>query len=113
MVALARPKPRQNGPTQKSFIGQACGYPTVQTHTNYPTSILRFPSVARPSHPTEKPVDLMRYLVRTFTNPDDVVLDCTMGAGTTGVAAVAEGRCFVGIERDKNFFDMSKLRTST
>lgn len=110
LTPLERPKPRPNGPTQKTFIGQAHGYPTVQTHTNYPTSVLRFPSVPKPEHPTQKPVDLMRYLVRTFTNPGETVLDCAMGAGTTGVAATEEGRHFIGIEKEECFFDLSRRR---
>lgn len=110
LTPLERPKSRRVGSTQKSFIGQACGYPTTQTHTNYPTSILSFPSVPRPEHPTQKPVELMRYLVRTFTNAGDVVMDCTMGAGTTGVAAALESRRFIGIEREERFFKVSRKR---
>lgn len=113
VVALERPIAPRNRTTKKSYVGQARAYSSAQTHTNYPTSVLRFPSVHRPDHPTEKPVDLMRYLVRTFTNENDVVLDCTMGAGTTGLAAVAEGRRFVGIEKDKTFFDVSRRRVSS
>jgi site-specific DNA-methyltransferase (adenine-specific) len=107
---LERPQQRRNSSTQKTFVGQACGYPTVQTHTGYPTSVLRFSSVAKASHPTEKPLDLMRYLIRTFTNPGDTVLDCTMGVGTTGVAAMAEERRFVGIEREERFFKICQQR---
>lgn len=61
-------------------------------------------------HPTQKPVALMEYLIRTYTNPGDTVLDNTMGSGTTGVAAVNTGRNFLGIERDPAYFDIASAR---
>lgn len=81
----------------------------VQTVTNYPTSIL---SVAKDKgfHPTQKPVALMEYLIRTYTNPGDTVLDNTMGSGTTGVACVNTGREFIGIERDPEYFAIAQKR---
>lgn len=81
-----------------------------QTHTNYPTSILRFASENKPVHPTQKPLDLMRYLVRTFSNEGDTVMDCCLGSGTTGVAALMEGRRFVGIEQEGGYFEIAKQR---
>lgn len=61
-------------------------------------------------HPTQKPVALMEYLIRTYTNPGDVVLDNTMGSGTTGVACKNTGRRFIGIERDRNYFLVAQSR---
>lgn len=61
-------------------------------------------------HPTQKPVALMEYFIRTYTNPGDTVLDNTMGSGTTGVAAVNTGRNFIGIERDENYFAIARKR---
>lgn len=61
-------------------------------------------------HPTEKPVSLMKELVRYFTNPGDTVFDPFMGAGTTGVAALELGRKFIGIERSREYFDEAKRR---
>jgi len=84
-----------------------------QTHTNYPTSILRFASETKTVHPTQKPLELMRYLVRTFTNEGDTVLDCCLGSGTTGVAAIMDGRQFVGIEKDEGYFQMARERLAT
>jgi site-specific DNA-methyltransferase (adenine-specific) len=85
-----------------------------QTHSNYPTSVLKFGSHAKAhgeaSHPTQKPLELMRYLVRTYSNPGATILDCAMGSGTTGVAAVLEGRQFIGIEKDMGYFEMAKDR---
>jgi len=62
-------------------------------------------------HPTEKPVELMRYLVRTYTNQGDVVLDPCCGSGTTCLAAWMEGRQSIGIEKDKQYAEISKSRT--
>ena len=61
-------------------------------------------------HPAEKPVELMRHLVRLTTKPHDVALDCFMGSGTTGVAAALENRRFIGIERDPRYFDVACQR---
>lgn len=61
-------------------------------------------------HETQKPVDLMAYLVRTYSNPGDTVLDSTMGSGSTGVAAVQCQRKFIGIENDPKYFEIAKSR---
>jgi site-specific DNA-methyltransferase (adenine-specific) len=61
-------------------------------------------------HPTQKPLGLMEYMVRTYTNPDDTVLDNAMGSGTTGVAAALLGRRFVGIEVEEKYFDIACRR---
>lgn len=61
-------------------------------------------------HPTQKPVALMEYLIRTYTNPGDVVMDNCMGSGTTGVACVNTGRGFIGIERDLGYFKIAENR---
>lgn len=72
--------------------------------SRYPRSVQKF-AQDRSGHPTKKPVDLMRWLIRTYTNENEVVLDNTMGEGTTGVAAALEKRQFIGIERDKTYFE--------
>jgi len=61
-------------------------------------------------HPTQKPIKLLEYLIRAYTNINDVVLDNTMGSGSTGVAAVNIGRQFIGIEKEKEYFDIAKKR---
>ena len=81
----------------------------VQEHTDYPDSILRFAN-DRGHHPTQKPVALMEYLIRTYTLEGETVLDNTMGSGTTGVACVNLGRNFIGIERDESYFAIAKQR---
>lgn len=81
----------------------------VQTITNYPKTVLQIPS-ERGQHPTQKPVALMEYLIRTYTNEGQTVLDNTMGSGTTGVACMNTGRRFIGIERDETYFAVAKKR---
>lgn len=78
----------------------------------YPTSLLSFSrsSSAKMLHPTEKPIALLEYLIKTYTNEDDVVLDNCMGSGTTGVACVNTNRNFIGIELDEKYFNIAKER---
>jgi len=77
-----------------------------------PQSILTFSkqSDGKYLHPTQKPVALCEYLIKTYTNKEDTVLDNTMGSGTTGVACVNTGRNFIGIERDKEYFEIAARR---
>lgn len=82
----------------------------------YPTTVLRFDVVNNDgsnggrSHPTQKPVALMEYMVKTYTNEGETVLDFTMGSGTTGVACVNLDRRFIGIERDAEYFEAAQKR---
>jgi site-specific DNA-methyltransferase (adenine-specific) len=69
----------------------------------YPTSIQRFTSERQPVHPTQKPLALLQYLVRTYTNAGDLVLDTFVGSGTTCLAAMLEGRKSIGIEKDEQY----------
>lgn len=81
-------------------------------HKN-PTTLLHFPKVPNcrgTLHPTQKPVELMRYLIRTYTNHGDTVLDPCMGSGTTCLAAKMEGRRYIGIEREQKYFEIAKTR---
>jgi site-specific DNA-methyltransferase (adenine-specific) len=83
----------------------------VQTHSNYPRSVIQFPvDMKAEFHPTQKPVALMEYLIRTYTNEGETVLDFTMGSGTTGVAAANTGRRFIGIELDQTYYNIAKDR---
>lgn len=77
--------------------------------TRYPKTILSFKQ-EKGFHPTQKPVELMEYLIKTYSNHDDTVLDNCMGSGTTGVACVNTGRNFIGIEMDNKYFDIAKTR---
>ena len=83
----------------------------VQTHGNYPRSVIKFTvDMKAEFHPTQKPVALMEYLIRTYTNPGETVLDFTCGSGTTGVAAANTARRFIGIERDPDYFTVAQSR---
>jgi len=80
------------------------------THKN-PTNIIVFDKVRRGSvHPTQKPVALMEYLIKTYTNESETVLDFTMGSGTAGVAAKNLNRSFIGVELDKEYFEIARNR---
>ena len=76
-----------------------------------PTTLMSFDKVRRGAlHPTQKPVPLMEYLIKTYTNEGETVLDFTMGSGTTGVACVNLNRNFIGMELDDKYFDIAKKR---
>lgn len=81
-----------------------------QTHTNYPRSVQHFTSVGNPIHNTQKPVELFDWIVRTYSNPGDVVLDNCLGSGTTAVAALAAGRSVIGIEMDAKCYETAVNR---
>lgn len=82
----------------------------VQEFTNYPSNIINIGSVKCDLHPTQKPVELMEYLVKTYTNPGMTVLDNCMGSGTTGVACTKLDRKFIGIEKSIKYFKIAKRR---
>lgn len=84
--------------------------PGYTTDKIYPRSVLNFSKPAINNHPSEKPVDLLRYLIRMYTNEGDCVLDNTMGSGSTCVAAVQTKRKYIGIEKDAAFFDVATGR---
>jgi len=81
-----------------------------QEYTNYPRQVIKFDSDGSTVHPTQKPVALMEYLIRTYTNEGEVVMDNCMGSGTTGVACKNTGRFFIGIEQDEKYFQIAKDR---
>ena len=78
-------------------------------YTNYPKQILRFIG-ERGLHPTQKPVALLEYLIKTYTNEGELALDFTMGSGSTGVACINTNRKFIGIELNENYFNIAKGR---
>lgn len=81
-----------------------------QTHTNYPRSILKYESVGNTVHPTQKPVPLFEYLIKTYTNKNETVLDNCMGSGTTAIACMNTERNFIGFELDKTYYEKSLER---
>jgi site-specific DNA-methyltransferase (adenine-specific) len=82
----------------------------LQEKGNYPRQVQKFSNAGKTVHPTQKPVALMEYLIKTYTNEGDTVLDFTMGSGTTGVAAKNLGRDFIGIELDEEYFKIAQDR---
>ena len=90
-----------------------CGTAFDFDRGKYPESVIVMDGVPNSNgriHPTQKPVELLRYLIRTYSNPGDVILDNCMGSGTTAVAAVMEKRKFIGFETDKAYYEKSNKR---
>ena len=88
---------------------------TIPLDMDYPTELLKYslPSANKGrNHPTEKPIELMEYFIKTYTNENDTILDNTMGSGSTGVAAKNLNRNFIGIEMDGNYFNIAEQRIS-
>lgn len=94
-----------------SGLGRADYNDKVYTH-KYPETIIEYSSRAekRGLHPTQKPVALLEYLIKTYTNEEMTILDNCMGSGSTGVAAVNTNRRFIGIEKDDNYFEIAQKR---
>jgi len=88
--------------------------PRLREFTGYPTTVPEFPADELGLHPVAKPVGLLEFLIETYTRPGEIVLDSTMGIGSTGIAAANTRRRFIGIENDAKFFQiaMEVLRTS-
>ena len=83
---------------------------TISNGERYPLSVLNYDRDSDSFHPTQKPVDLLRYLIRTYSNEGDTILDNCMGSGTTAVACIREKRHFIGFELDKGYFDKACKR---
>lgn len=110
------PQMRTGKPQLKSTGEQTSNYGkfTYMPHISkdyYPTTLIEFPLQRfKGGHPTQKPVPLLEYLIKTYTNEGETVLDNCMGSGSTGVAAVNTGRKFIGIELDPGYFETAKQR---
>lgn len=83
---------------------------SVSDGRRYPLTVLEFASEGKTVHPTQKPVALFEYLIKTYTNEGETVLDNCMGSGTTGVACLRTNRNFIGIEKDDKYFDLAYNR---
>lgn len=94
--------------SQKTYGKTKGGYSKEYTH-KYPVNLLRFPR-DKQVHPTQKPVALFEYLIKTYTNEGETVLDNCMGSGTTGVACINTNRNFIGMELDDKYFEIAKQR---
>ena len=85
----------------------------TQKFTNYPKELIEFDIESDTTHETQKPVALIEYLIRTYSNPGGVVLDNAMGSGTTGIGCKNTGRTFIGIEILEKYYKLSKYRIAT
>ncbi len=107
-----RYKTRQGNSTTTSVLRSLKGT-NVYSESNgdrYPTNVIYFQRDTDKLHPTAKPVNLIRYLIKTYSDVGGVILDNCMGTGTTCVAAIKEKRQYIGIEKDEQFFEIAKKR---
>lgn len=116
-IMEVRGKPRNKGSYNKrQGDGDMCygKFENVESFNNeyYPTSVIQVSNAVQKGkvHPTQKPVELMEYLIKTYTNEGEIVLDNSMGSGSTGVAAMNTNRKFIGIELDKKYFEIASNR---
>lgn len=108
------PTIRKNGGSSDAVMSARPSHKDcIQEFTGYPVSVLVFSSESKTVHPTQKPVALMEYLIRTYTNEGMTVLDNCMGSGTTGAACASTGRNFIGIEMDEKYFEIAKNRVES
>ena len=85
--------------------------PTINSSgLRFPRSVVHIATIERGLHPTQKPVALFEYLIRTYTNPGAVVLDNCIGSGTTAIACINSGRHFIGFDKDKSYCEIARER---
>lgn len=108
-VKKDRKKPKRETVNAGENDGSLVGEYTV-LYKNYPTQVINFSSVGNTIHPTQKPVALLEYLIKTYTNEGETVLDNCMGSGSTGVACMNTGRRFIGMELETKYFEIAKQR---
>ena len=106
------PYKRPEGRQKESVVGNRTGgHITINEGYRHPRSVIKFSNPnAKSLHPTQKPVRLMEYLIKTYTNEGETVLDNCMGSGTTGVACKTLNRNFIGIEKEEKYFQIAKNR---
>lgn len=116
-IMETRGKPRKKGSYNKKIGNGDMVYGAFNNLTSYnnfyyPTDILEFSNAAQKGkiHPTQKPVALLEYLIRTYTNEGDTVLDNCMGSGSTGIACINTNRNFIGMELDQKYFEIAEKR---
>ncbi|CEP39595.1 DNA modification methylase [[Clostridium] sordellii] len=112
LIELSKPKVRGRSNRKETgiFGKNLLQKDYVSKYTNYPNNVLYFDKESKTVHPTQKPHDLLSYLIKTYTKEGDLILDNCMGGGSTGVAAAETKRRFIGIELDNNFFEIAKNR---
>lgn len=105
----AKPYKRIRGSGSECY-GKQRMHKTISNGLRYPTQTLNIPNIDRGLHPTQKPVKLFEYLIKTYTNENDLVLDFCAGSGTTGVAAKQTNRNFICIEKEEKYYNIAKKR---
>ena len=102
---------RTNRKSWEGVNNQSTKIPIDNSGTRYPSSVQKFCNVNKNTlHPTQKPVELLEYLIKTYTNENETVLDNCMGSGSTGVACINTNRNFIGIELSQEYFNIAKER---
>ena len=109
-IAKSGNKPNKENSKYRENSSPANKNGYVQKFTNYPKNYLEFGYQKKAIHPTQKPIALLEYLIKTYTNENNIVLDFTMGSGSTGVACKYINREFIGIELDKKYFEITEKR---
>lgn len=116
LVKLDKPKVhKRKMPSREGiydFNNSLCEKKYVQKYSNYPNNVLMFDKEVNCIHPTQKPIKLLEYLIKTYTKENMVVLDNCMGSGSTGVACANTKRKFIGIEKDKEYYRLAEIRIS-
>lgn len=114
LIEVENPKVKNGRRTVGGVYDDTLRKPYVSKFTNYPNNVLMYANEAVSNknryHPTQKPVALLEYLVKTYTNEGETVLDFTMGSGSTGVACVNTNRRFIGIELNEHYFNVANER---
>lgn len=107
---VSKAEHKRNSKKTEDYGGH--GLTTYDSTERYPTSILTFATDKQKEalHPTQKPVELLEWLIKTYTNEGEVILDNCMGSGSTGVAAINTNRSFIGIELDEGYFEIAENR---
>lgn len=109
LIANPKPKRRLSIKADAIYDFDTLMQEYTPQYTNYPKNVLQF-NTERGLHPTQKPVPLLEYLVRTYTNEGETVLDNCMGSGSTGLACLRSGRHFIGMEKDLQYFQTAQER---
>jgi DNA modification methylase len=113
-IMIKRDKPIKGYATKSSTNSDIKLDKTTRVYSHkYPTNKIEFKKLKGTIHPTQKPVELMEYLIKTYTKENETILDFTMGSGTTGVAAKKINRQFIGIEKNEKYFKIAKNRIET
>ena len=112
LIKIDKPKVQKHKKASSCISGRGNyeGKEFVKEYTNYPHSLLRFSNEGKTIHPTQKPVALFEYLIKTYTQPGEIVLDNCIGSGTTAIAALNTGRKFIGIEKEQRYVEIARKR---